>query len=132
MIQVFSYSWILLKEQIPQNLHFQLVFALCGVTAQPACGPISKEVSYSVQEPQGGTPESRGFSPPRKEFLESQQSRWVCLIKEECLKNKIHCPHPLENVCCIYLPSDKESSKSKTIWQSIVFQGSFLALERVL
>lgn len=31
---------------------------------------------------------------------------------KECLEDKTQCTHSLENVCCIYLPSDKESSKS--------------------
>lgn len=69
-----------------------------------------------MEQPHGGTPEIQR-SLPTKERITGVPDEPVGVFNKgkECLEDKTQCTHSLENVCFMYLPSDKESSKSSII-----------------
>lgn len=90
---------------------FSWVFALGGAP-QPASGD-SVKLSYTAEQPQGGTPEIQRHLPTKVRVTRVPDEPVGVFNKgKECLEDKTQCAHSLENVCFIYLPSDKESRKS--------------------
>ena len=129
---VYEWSSLFLWLDIFKRTDFTSVFnwnfALCGVPPQPALGKSAKRISHTGVATGGAAAEMQKLY-PQGELLESQQELWVCSIQGGNVWRIRDCTHSLENVCCIYLPSDKYSSKSKTTWLFTEFKDSFLALE---
>lgn len=125
--QAFSYTGYFLNEQI--CLSFQQDF--CSVwSASPVClGKIGKEDHPHWSGRRGRCCwNAEAQSPSRAAGVPAGACGFV-QHREGCLEDKTLRTHSLEDVCCMYLPSDKDSSKWKTTWLFTEFKGSFLALE---
>lgn len=125
--QAFSYDWIFLNEQISPQFSTGILLCVECLPSQP--WENQQRGSVTLEWPQGALLLKCRSSTPKESCWSPSRSLWVCSIQGGNVWRIRDCTHSLENVCCIYLPSDKYSSKSKTTWLFTEFKDSFLALE---